>query len=584
MYPFKYGAWQLLDSPAGFRLNEMTLGMTNLTLSTLIIEKLIGLGVEHFVISPGSRSTPLTVAAARNGKAGNTVHYDERGAAFFALGVGKATGKPAALICTSGTAVANYFPAIVEASMDNVPLIVLSADRPPELIGVGANQAIYQKNIYGRYPRWATDLHPPDETTDPVQMETLLESMWDAATRDYPGPVHLNCQFREPFFGPDQGDSVKDGDGGTVAAGEITDIASKLSAGDRGLVIVGRGISSEMSGDILRVAEKLNWPVFPDVQSDLRFTVHPNVISHHDLVLLKDEYAELKPAKVLHLGGPFTSKRLLNYLEHTDPFYIQVKETPERVDPNHQVDLAMQIDLPDLLSRLEKELPDLDNDTGLEWLTQWQEAGNTAASISDDMFINNNILSEPAVCHSISALVPADHTLFLANSMPIRDMEMFGQTRNEAFQVMANRGASGIDGLFATACGVAKSSKKPLTMVIGDLASLHDLNSLSLISKSDQPIVVILLNNQGGGIFNFLPITEQADVFERYFGTPHTWQFQKAAEMFSLEYHQPSDMGDFRSVYEKALKTNKSTLIEVKSDRYDNHCLHRDIFQKIRES
>lgn len=558
--------------------------MNNLTLSTLIIDSLIDLGVEHMVISPGSRSTPLTVAAARNQNVKKTIHYDERGAAFFALGIGKASGTPAVLICTSGTAVANYFPAIVEAAMDNVPLIILSADRPPELIGVGANQSIYQQNIYGRYPRWSAELHPPDGATDPEHIESLLTSMWAAATAGYPGPVHLNCQFREPFFGSSSDDQDQEDDIQAASTSDFSEIAAQLKSRDKGIILVGRSVDPELDELILRLATNLNWPVFPDIQSTLRFTPNPIVINHYDLALLKEGAFNGKPDAVLHLGGAFTSKRLLKYLDSSDPFYIHAKETPECIDPNHQINLTVQSELSDLLTQVDSHLQGSEINTSEGWLDQWQNFTSNIHSLLADIFIDNNELSEPAVSHVISELIPESHTLFLANSMPIRDMEMFGQAMGNVQRIVANRGASGIDGLFASACGVARASDSPLTLVIGDLAGLHDLNSLALVSQSGQPITVVMINNAGGGIFSFLPIADQADLFEPYFGTPHGWQFQKISEMFGLDYRQPRDMNEFRSTYKEALQANISTLIEVSTDRLDNYRLHQEIFQKIRES
>lgn len=557
----------------------------NLIASELIIEKLIKLGAQHFVISPGSRSTPLTVAAARNDHAEKTVHFDERGAAFYALGLAKSTGKPAVLICTSGTAVANYFPALIEASMDHVPMIILSADRPPELIGVGANQAIYQENIYGRYPRWHGNLKPPDDGIEPEHLSSLLESMWSHSIGEYPGPVHLNCQFREPLLDEENhaANVVPDPSIEVVShkfsKHEIQSVASAIESVKRGLIIVGRSVARKDHEAILALADRLKWPVLPDVQSTLRFQDHPNVINFFDLALLKDEISFEKPEITLEFSGPFTSKRLLNYLNDEEIYQISINPIPEPNDPNQQIDFFLQSDISRAVDEL--EVSDKSDST---WLNHWKDMNSKIQAIQEQYFLSTDDLSEPAIHHTVSRMIPNDHPLFLANSMPIRDMEMFASVSDFNGSIFSNRGASGIDGLLATSAGIARGSEKPVTAIIGDLAALHDLNSLALSANSSEPIIYIVINNHGGGIFNFLPISGETDVFDEYFGTPHALSFKQAAEMFGLMYTSPQNMTEFKHEYAEAIERDKTTLIEIITDRYENHGLHKDIFKLIRES
>lgn len=578
---------------------------TNLAISEWIIEELIGLDATRFVISPGSRSTPLTVAVARNPQAKTTTHFDERGAAFFALGHAKATGKPAVLICTSGTAVANYFPAVVEASMDNIPLIILSADRPPELIGVGANQAIFQDNIYGNYPRLFKNLEPPRSNTDSEQVSTLVTELYHAATGSRPGPVHLNCQFREPLLpaltdNPDHNDIPTKTDGLNFEKTEHVEhavkgesqptphpplpveqlelITKQIMDCPKGLIIVGRSVDAQYEKAILNLAESLNWPIFPDVQSRLRFTQHPDLINHFDLVLLKDEMNAEKPDMVIHLGGPYTSKRLLTYLNDSDSYYISVRKTPEQIDPNHQVDLVLQMDVGEFCISIDTE----NNNEG--WIKSWNKAEAQVSKIIQDQFDQDETLSEPGISYQLSRSISNNHDLMVANSMAVREMEMFGALNKFGGRIFANRGASGIDGLCATAAGFQAGSGKALTLLIGDLAILHDLNSLSLISKSKHPIIIVLINNDGGGIFSFLPVRSETDIFESFFGTPHGWTFDKVAGMFALEYAKPKDLIDFQQVYSASLTGDRSMIIEIQTDRAQNHLNHQAIFKAIRES
>ena len=562
-----------------------------------MINRLIALGADQFVISPGSRSTPLTVAAARNQQADTMIHFDERGAAYFALGLAKASGRPAVLICTSGTAVANYYPAVVEASMDNIPLIILSADRPPELIDVGANQAIFQDHIYGKYPRLFKNFPPPDDDTDSEQVLEALQRAYAASMGPRPGPVHLNCQFREPLL-PEPDQSLTPPASESAEINPVTGVSDisgkqkqiirdKIKLIQRGIIVVGRAVDAQYDDLILSLAQILDWPIFADIQSKLRFGTHPHIINHFDLILLKDELFSQRPEMVIHLGSAYTSKRLLNYLNNPDIYYVSVKDTPECIDPNHQVNVALQVDIGEFCQSTVKALglqepqPPV---TDTAWILKWQKTEHKVSSVIDDQLEGLGDLNEPGISYHLSKLIPGDHTLMLASSMPIRGMEMFGAVGAFEGDVVANRGSSGIDGLLATAGGYQKASGNPLTLHLGDLAALHDLNSLALIKKATQPIIVVLVNNNGGGIFNFLPVLTEQDVFETYFGTPHGRKFEKAAQLFDLEYSHPKSLDEFRQTYSRACLSRQTTVIEIQTNRYENHNFHQRLFQIIRDS
>ena len=571
--------------------------MTNLDVAQIIIDELSRVGVTQFIISPGSRSTPLTVAIARHPKAKTIVHYDERGAAFFALGYARATRLPAVLVCTSGTAVANYYPAVIEASMDNIPMIILSADRPPELIDVGANQAIFQQNIYGVYPRLALNLQPPVAETIATDILNQVDGLFDASTGAHPGPVHLNCQFREPLL-PER---IESSDSPTFDAEWVHNNSKFVSASPtfppllakrlqpmfqnveqakRGLIIVGRSVRDECIDSILQLSETLNLPVFPDVQSHLRFADNPLIINHFDLALLSDDLQLLKPDFVIHFGGAFTSKRLLNYLDDTNIFYVSVKETPERIDPNHQVNIELHTDIKEFCQSLDPQEIDRDN----QWLPSWQMVEEQTAISISKLLKDESQLTEPGTSYQLSKLIPSHHALMLANSMSIREMEMFASKGHFEGEIFANRGSSGIDGLLATAAGYEAGSECPITILIGDLAFLHDLNSLQLIKTAQQPIIIVVVNNDGGGIFSFLPVRNETDVFEPFFGTPHGLTLEHAASMFGLAYSNPTDMDAFKTTYVKATQQAESILIELDSDRIENHRFHQNIFESLRES
>lgn len=567
--------------------------LNNLDIGNQIVAELIRGGVTKFVISPGSRSTPLTVAAARHPQADKTIHYDERGAAFFALGYAKATGRPTVLICTSGTAVANYFPALIEASMDNVPLIILTADRPPELIGVGANQAIFQEEIFGKYPRLYHNLPPVTQETSLSDIGEQTKRLITHSLGERPGPVHMNCQFREPLLPKDSSHKNPTGDEAPINTERISayqpqsnlhevveSISSELAKCQRGLIIVGRSVKKADTSSILKLAETLCFPVFGDVQSTLRYTRNSQVINHFDLALLKKDCHQEKPDLVIHFGGPYTSKRLLQFINEPGIAYISVKRTPEQIDPNQRVTYRIVGDIKTICQTLRT----FKSSSDTRWLTKWQQTDTQIADLLTETFSSEMALTEPGVSHLLSRIIPEDHDLSLGNSMPIREMEMFAAGGHFEGCIFANRGSSGIDGLLATASGIAQGRKHPLTLLIGDLSFIHDLNSLQLIKRSETPVIMVVINNNGGGIFNFLPVREETDVFEDFFGTPHGLALHHAANLFGIPYSNPSDVDAFETAYIKAVQEGSSYLLEINTHRGENYQYHQSIFKRIRES
>ena len=562
--------------------------LNNLQTGSLIIDRLIELGAKEFVISPGSRSTPLTVAAARHPVAKTTVHHDERGAAYYALGISRATGIPAILICTSGTAVANYYPAVIEASMDNIPMIVLSADRPPELIDVGANQAIFQDQIFGIYPRLSMTLPPPDNDIDPLQVLSFTDDIFRTSLELRPGPVHLNCQFREPLL-PEY-NAIQVPEMPSLPPPEINQVhlgldtleklKLKVQASTRVLIIAGRALTTGDGAEILHLARNMKVPVFPDVQSTLRFVRDAHVINHYDLTLLRDGVKHLKPELVLHFGGPFTSKRLLSFMNDPQIEYFTIRPTSETMDPNHQVSSSILSEVDKFCQAFNISRPRQDT----SYLKEWQEEEKAAWKHTHKHLKPLSDLSEPAVSYTLSQSIPDNHALLLANSMSIREMDMFAEKGHFHGQVYANRGASGIDGLLATAAGISYGGDQPITVLVGDLAFLHDLSSLAFIRNAPHPMVLVVINNNGGGIFEFLPVKQEDDVFETFFGTPHNLHLDSAAKMFEIEYDRPDNMEAFARSYAVALKKSTSTLIEVITDRSTNLQFHQTIYKGIRES
>lgn len=566
----------------------------------LIVEELLRNEIDYFCLSPGSRSTPLAMGVARNPKARSTVIYDERAAAFHALGYARATGKPAVLICTSGTAAANYFPAIVEASLDFIPMVVLTADRPPEKIATGANQTIRQSHLFGDYVRWFFDLPCPSiDIPSQMVLTTIDQAVYRAASQPS-GPVHLNCQFREPlvplkkdipaayvrelnsWVRPSKPYTRYMGPSRVVKKQSQVELQEIVQNTKRGLVVLGRLRWEDEKLAVRHFSRRLGWPIFADILSGQRLgNPMDNLLPYFDLMLLAEQlYPYYQPDTVLHLGDQPASKRYLQFIEKSSPrHYISLLPHPYRSDPAHRVSWRLESDVKEFCETF--SLPAA-RPIDREWVNFLKHCSNSISQLLKTRLENENTLTEPAVARLISRTIPTGHSLFLASSLPVREMDMFADSSRNKVSVSANRGVSGIDGTIASAVGYAWGKNQPLTLLIGDLAFLHDLNSLSLISLLKIPITIVLINNHGGGIFSFLPISEYKKVFETYFGTPHQFSFQNAAQQFGLTYHLPQDMKEFHAIYLKSVRGKEANLIEIQTDRTENVQFHSQLYEEIR--
>lgn len=572
----------------------------------LIIEELIRNSVGYFCLSPGSRSTPLVVAVAAAKKAEAdkikvVMHYDERGAAFNALGYARASGRPAAVICTSGTAAANYLPAVIEASIDNIPLIVLTADRPPELRDTGANQTIDQVKIYGDYVRWQFDLPCPDPKIDPAMVLTTIDQAIYRSRRSPAGPVHLNCMFREPLAPAEEDggswdhpslekltnwkNSGKAYTGHTTPRATIDDndlatVAKSLRSAKHPLLLVGHLENREQQQAVLELSRALNQPTFADIRSGLRLADERHIIPHYDLILHSRKFASThRPDVVLHLGGRFVSKRLEKFLSETRPGqYVHLSDSKARLDASHSVTHKLEGDISDSCHRLTSLVGRADSD---KVPCEWQQASKVVGDLIARQCDSTSNLTEAAIARHIAEHLPANNDLFVASSMPVRDLDMFAAPGRGMIHVGANRGASGIDGTIASAVGYAAGRDRPVTLVIGDLAFLHDLNSLAMLKGSKQPVTIVLLNNSGGGIFEMLPIARFNQLCRDYFVTEHDLTFANAAAMFNLPYVHIDGKGAFGAAYSEAAASGDSSIIEVTIDRKQNIDFHHRLLEKI---
>nr|MBC8362500.1 2-succinyl-5-enolpyruvyl-6-hydroxy-3-cyclohexene-1-carboxylic-acid synthase [Candidatus Desulfatibia profunda] len=506
----------------------------------------------------------------------------------------------AVLVCTSGTAAANYFPAVVEASMDRVPLIMLTADRPPELLGSGANQTIDQVNLYSKYVRYHFELPCPDKQIPPESILTVVDQAVYRTTRSPRGPVHINCMFREPLV-PTQSQKdfslyllgVKRWINGnkpftlygpsihTIDDSKVEQLAAVINKAQNGLLVIGKLNADSEREAVRRLSQKLNWPTFADIRSGLRLGVKDsNTITYFDQLLLADTFQKLNPSVILHLGGVMVSKRFQFFIQKNQPeHYIHVSDHPFRHDPDHRITARIESDFCWFCLKL---LPLIKTGADNLFLKRFQKADNIAGEIVEMFIADSPAITEPAVARIVSKTIPKDSCLFVGNSMPIRDMDMYADPSGPGVKIAANRGASGIDGNIATASGFLHGSRAPGTLVLGDLACLHDVNSLALLANISNPLTVVVVNNNGGGIFSFLPVSECREIFEPFFATPHNLTFEKVAETFRLEYYQPRSKKAFIQDYQKAINTNRSTVIEVRTDRDENLTFHRLLQDKIK--
>ena len=565
----------------------------------LLIEELTRCGCRYFVISPGSRSTPLVVAAARHPAVTARVALEERGAAFHAVGYGRAAGRPAVLVCTSGTALANYLPAVVEAAQDQVPLLVLSADRPPELQAAGANQTIAQPGIFGGYTRWSFELPVPAPRVDPRVVLTTVDQAVFRAGAAPAGPVHLNCPFPEPLepqpvpapllagaagarwlSGTEPFTAYRGAAAAAPAPGADTVAAllSLIEGSRRGLLVAG-GLPRGCGGAVAALAAHLGWPLLGDVTSGARGTPGLQL-----LLQSAAGHALLRPDCVLQFGTHVVAKQYLELLAAAAPHLAQVAASPERLDPSHSAALRVVADPRQVAHALRRGCPPR---PASRYAHAVQAAGARAHAAAAKWSAARRGLDEPTAARLVAAAAggPPACGLFAASSMPIRDLDTFATPLPEGVAAAANRGASGIDGAVASAAGLAAGLERPVIALLGDLSLVHDLPSLSQLREVAAGLVIVVLNNRGGGIFSLLPIAQVPEpgfdeLFERYFATPHAVAFRDVAAAFAMHYARPRTAAALQRHLALAAThaaAGADTLLEVATDRAANAAAHAEL-------
>jgi len=560
-------------------------GTVNENWARQIVKELIHHGVRMFCISPGARSTALTVAVSNHPLAELIVHFDERGMAFHGLGFAKATKKPVALIVTSGTAVGNLLPAIMEAHQDHIPLIILSADRPPELRDTGANQTTDQVKIFSNFVKWQHDFPCPDPHIPLDFVGTTISQAISHALSTPMGPVHMNCMFRKPFLAKEPSNSSMSNKPAHSAKTKVfqgkeqlsqeslEQLADELSEHEKGLILVSGSAKIEEIEEVYSLSRALQWPIFPDIFSSLRSSGGGyGVIPHYDLILKAlGAHEDFSPSAILQIGDRFVSSKLLDFLAVKKiKTYCHVSPHPERKDPIHSVTHRVSTDLNHFLNHFPKYIK---GHSPSKWFEIWKELGTLSAQSISSYFEESQSFSEPLLFHTIKDKIPANASLFFSNSMNVRNADAFFTPKSPVGPIFGNRGLSGIDGNIATVAGLARGLKKPVIAFLGDLAFLHDINSLALLKTL--PVKLICVNNQGGDIFNFLPIGAEKD----FFIAPQNYPLKHAAPLFDLKYENPESPDDLMGL----LNDEGPLLIEVNTAQRQNLKIHQDLVSNLKE-
>lgn len=539
--------------------------------STLFFRELLKMGVRHVIISPGSRSTPLTLAAAAHPHLQKEVILDERAAAFTALGIGKATGCPAALVCTSGTAPANYFPAVIEARQSGVPIILASADRPPHLRSTGANQAIDQLKLFGDYPVFFHEAGEPRLEDEDLNRLAMLARQAVQMARQKRGPVHLNFPFRKPLEPePSFVKAIRDENTNEPQSGNrewqldgsfhIPDeIQQAVRAARRPLIMVGPTAPGDDTESIALLAKKLNIPVLSE--SAIKDQQH---VIHGFPVFLRNKQIRglLKPDLLLRFGFQPTAKSLEKAVGDWQPgHHYHFASTPDWQDAT----LSRSMHLRWKGRRLSLEgLPDANEES---WLMKWKKQEQLVREHLQKTINQAETLTDGHVYHHLLPQCPVNHFIAVSNSFPARDIQLFGDhvTRHQLF---LNRGASGIDGVTSTAMGISLGLEGPGVLFTGDLAFLHDTNALLSRKLISENLAVIVINNAGGSIFRMLPVEQHHPYFEDYFETPQSADIQRLTSSFDIPCHRIQNLEEIRrfDLNQWKMQHPGLTVIECRTD------------------
>jgi 2-succinyl-5-enolpyruvyl-6-hydroxy-3-cyclohexene-1-carboxylate synthase len=564
------------------------------------VDELARCGMRSACTSPGSRCAPLVLTLAREERLRCYSHIDERCAGFFALGLAKASGLPVAVTCTSGTAAAELLPAVIEAHEAGVPLLLLTADRPPELRENGAGQAIDQLKLFGGAAKWFFEVGTHDASAERLRwMRTLACRAYWTALEGRPGAVHLNFPLREPLV---TDEPLPENDSGRpdgrpyvscphtrlVASAKDSALHDLLSGAQRGVIVAGRHERNTPLGKVAAAfAQTAGWPLLADPLSGARRG--PAAVAHYDALLREESFAQgAIPDLVLRIGDLPVSKSLRTWLAGLDGVR-QVALDPEGAwqDPTSVLSDCLAVDPIEALTQATDALLPAEKDWSASWRSADERAAGAILGALDD-----NELSEPAVATELGVLLGEEATLFVASSMPVRDIETFWPVRKDPPRVLCNRGANGIDGTVSSAFGAAAHGDGPVVLLTGDVALAHDIGGLIAARRLDLKLTIVLLDNGGGGIFDFLPVSRAAmgqaqdkDIYTNHIATPTGLDFARAAALYGMAHERVETVPAFRAALERALRPQAdSAIVQVQTDRTANVHLHLRVWQAVSRS
>ncbi len=579
----------------------MTAPNRNTLWGEILVSELAAAGLAGVCLAPGSRSTPLVTAVADRSDVPVYSHLDERSAAFFALGRGRRTGHPTAVVTTSGTAAANLHPAVIEADDGRVPLLVITADRPPERQDSGANQTIDQVALYGDAVRWHRSLGRPDPTPRSLRsLRVTASRAITATTGPNPGPVHLNVPFRKPLEPTEVPGDVPEtlaDDSPLAAEGrtgpfvtttrghaslddvDLDRIAQAVEAADRGLVVCGpAGVTGPTPTAIESLTSATGFPVLADPLSGIRFGPHvprtPIVAGYDSLLECAADWPD--PDVVLRFGASPTSKRCRHYLRDVDARQFVVDQAAEWREAEFTASDLVVADP----TRLATGLADrISTPAEPSWRDRFRDAEQAYWDLVDDACADR--FFEGSLLHAVTSRLPDPSTMFVSNSMPVRDLDRFGRPRGGDITALGNRGASGIDGIVSTGLGAASATDDPLVLVLGDLAYYHDMNGLLAVGRCGIDATIVLVDNDGGGIFHALPIEDFDPPFTDLFKTPHGLDFAPTGELYDLEFVRTPDRATFVDAFDESIAQSGTQVLAVPFDAESSHRYRETLHERV---
>jgi 2-succinyl-5-enolpyruvyl-6-hydroxy-3-cyclohexene-1-carboxylate synthase len=570
-------------------MNRLDYRNTNSLWGSVLVETLHRLGLREIVISPGSRSTPLTIAFARHPGIEAIPLLDERSAAFFALGLARRHHRPVALLCTSGTAGANYFPAVIEAQESGVPLLVITADRPPEMRECRSGQTIDQQKLFGSQVNFYHEFSVPQATLPMLRyLRQTTAHAWERTQWPHSGPVHLNAPFRDPL--PPIEDGLTEVVRTVIDEGEFfaalkpssaikTTPIGRLRLGGRGVIIAGQVRPAEpiaYAKAVGRISRQLGWPVLADALSPLRHHAHllPNLVTSYDLVARSATLTKrLRPDHVLCLHDWPTSKALRQWLQADDIAVTLISSHLQNPDALHSRTSLVRLQVESLAGAITSGAKPRG------WLAAWLDADRKLGRRITREVAATEGMFEGRASALLPGLLPKGTPVFVANSMPVRDLEYFSPANSRGLAVHCNRGANGIDGTLSTALGVAHRNR-PAVLLTGDLALLHDTNGFLSLQKFKGSLTIVLINNDGGGIFGHLPVAQFEPPFEEFFATPQQADFRKLASAYGCSHVVVRDWKHFAELASK-LPARGVRILELRTNRKLDAATRKGMFAKL---